>query len=43
MDTDSFVIYIKTEDFYKDINDDVIKWLDRSNYCKDDNRLLLIG
>ena len=23
MDTDSFIIYIKTEDFYKDIADDV--------------------
>ena len=25
MDTDSFIIYIKTEDFYKDITDDVVK------------------
>ena len=25
MDTDSFVIHIKTEDFYKDIADDVLK------------------
>ena len=26
MDTDSFVIHIKTEDFYKDIANDVEKW-----------------
>ena len=32
MDTDSFVIYIKTEDFYKDIADDVERWFDTSNY-----------
>ena len=31
-DMDSFVIHIKTEDFYKDIADDVEKWLDTSNY-----------
>ena len=43
MDTDSFVIYIKTEDFYKDIADDVKKWFGTSNYSKDDNRPLLIG
>ena len=43
MDTDSFVIHIKTEDFYEDIADDVKKWFDTSNYSKDDNRLLLIG
>ena len=24
MDTDSFVIYVKTDDFYKDISDDII-------------------
>ena len=32
MDTDSFIIYIKTEDFYKDIADDVKCKLDTSNY-----------
>ena len=32
MDTDSFIIHIKTEDFYKDIADDVEKRLDTSNY-----------
>ena len=42
MDTDSFVIHIKTEDFYEDIADDVEKWLDTSDYSKDDNRPLLI-
>ena len=31
-DTDSFVIHIITEDFYKDIPNDVEKWLDTSNY-----------
>ena len=43
MDTGSPVIYIKTEDFYKDIANDVKKWFDTSNYSKDDNRLLPIG
>ena len=32
MDTDSFVMNIKTEDFYKDISNDVEKRLDTSNY-----------
>ena len=32
MDTDSFIINIKTEDFYKDIADDVEKRFDTSNY-----------
>ena len=32
MDTDSFIIRIKTEDFYKDIANDVEKWFDTSNY-----------
>ena len=43
MDTDSFVINIKTEDFYKDISNDVEKWFDTSNYDKKDERLLPIG
>ena len=34
MDTDSFVIYIKTEDFYKDIVNDVERWFDTSKYDK---------
>ena len=40
MDADSFIIYIKTEDFYKDISDDIKKQFDTSNYNEDDNRLL---
>ena len=32
MDTNSFIIYIKTEDFYEDIPDDVEKRFDASNY-----------
>ena len=32
MDTESFIINIKTEDFYEDIADDVEKRFDRSNY-----------
>ena len=35
-DNDSFVIHIITEDFYKDIADDVKKWFDTSNY--DENK-----
>ena len=31
-DTDSFIIYIKTEDVYEDIADDVEKRFDMSNY-----------
>ena len=30
MDVDSFIIHIKTENFYKDIVHDVEKWLDTS-------------
>ena len=41
-DTDSFVIYIKTEDFYKDIANDVERWFDTSNYDENDERPLLI-
>ena len=32
MDTDSFIMYIKTEDIYKDIADHVEKRFDTSNY-----------
>ena len=35
MDTDSFIIHIKTEDFYKGIPDDVKKWLYTRHYCED--------
>ena len=43
MDTDSFVIKIFTEDFFEDINNDVERWFDTSNYDKNDKRPLLIG
>ena len=43
MDTDSFVIYMKTEDFYKDIAGDVERWFDTSNYDEKDKRPLPIG
>ena len=43
MDTDSFVIHIIAEDFYKDISNDVEKWFDTSNYDKDEKRSLPIG
>ena len=43
MDTDNFVIHIKTEDFYKDTADHVDKWFDTSKYKKDDNKSLPIG
>ena len=42
-DTDSFVIYIETEDFYKDIANDVERWFDTSNYDKNDKRPLQTG
>ena len=42
MDTDSFVMYIKTG-FYKDIADDVERWFDTSNYNGKDERSLPIG
>ena len=32
MDTDSFIMHIKTEDFYKEIANDVEKRFDTSNY-----------
>ena len=41
MDTDSFIMNIKTEDFYKDIANDVEKRFDTSNY--DCDRPLLTG
>ena len=38
MDTDSFVINIFTEDFFEDINNDVERWFDPSNYDKNNKR-----
>ena len=44
MHTDSFVVHIKTEDFYKDIANNVERWFDTSNYDENKNgkRLLPI-
>ena len=43
MDTDSFVINIFTEDFFEDINNDVERWFDTSNYDENDKRPLPMG
>ena len=43
IDTDSFVINIKTKDFYNDIASDVEKWFVTSNCDKNDKRPLPIG
>ena len=32
MDTDSFILDIRTDDFYKDISNDVNEWFDTSNF-----------
>ena len=40
---DNFIIHIPTEDFYKNIADDVCKWFDTSGYDKKLNRPLHIG
>ena len=44
-DTDSFIIYIITEDFYEDIANDVKRWFDTSNHDenKTGKKLLPIG
>ena len=43
MDTDSFIFTIKTDDFYKDIDNDIDNWFDASNVNKEDNRPLKVG
>ena len=43
MDTDSFVLNIFTEDFFEDINNDVERWFDTSNYDCNDKRPLPMG
>ena len=43
MDTDSFILQINADDFFKDINNDIEIWFDTSNYDKNDNRPLKIG
>ena len=40
MDTDSFVIRIKTDGFYKDISNGIDKWFDTNNYGKNIDRPL---
>ena len=40
--TDSFIINIKTEDFFEDTSIDVERWFDTSNYDKNDKRPLPI-
>ena len=42
-DADSFIINIKTEDFFEDISNDVERWFDTSNYDKNDKRPLPVG
>ena len=42
IDTDSFFIHIKTEDFYEDIANDIKKWFDTSHYDENDKILLPI-
>ena len=39
----AFIIHIITEDFYKDIANDVEIWFDTSSYDENDERLLPIG
>ena len=43
MGTDSFIIYVETEYFFKCISNHVNKWFDTSNYSKDINRPLEKG
>ena len=43
MDTDSFVINSSTEDFFEDINNDVERWFDISNYDTNDKGPLKTG
>ena len=38
VDSDSFIIYIETEDFHDDIANDVERWYDTSNYSENDKR-----
>ena len=42
-DTHSFIIYIKTEDFFEDVSNNVERQFDTSNYDKNNKRPLLIG
>ena len=42
-DADTFIIYIKTEDFFEDISNNVERLFDTSNYNENDKRPLPIG
>ena len=42
-DTDTFVIHIKSEDFFEDIFNDVERWSDTPNHAEHDKRPLPIG
>ena len=42
-DTDSFIINIKTKDFFEDISNDAERWFDTSNYDQNDKRPLSIA
>ena len=42
-DTDSFIINIKTEDFFEDISNDFLRWFDTYNYDQNDKRPLPKG
>ena len=42
IDTDSFIMHIKTDDFFNDIADDVEKLFDTSNFNGNDNKPLEI-
>ena len=43
MDTDSFIIHVEIEDFYKDIASDIDKWYDTSGYDENDKGPLPIA
>ena len=39
MNTDSFIFYVETNYFYKDISNDVVEWFDTSDYNENDDRI----
>ena len=43
MDTYSFIIHIRTEDFHEVISNDIQKWFNTSNYNENDKRPFWIG
>lgn len=42
-DTDIFIVHVKIDDFYKDINNDVNNRFDTSGYSENTNRLITAG